>query len=406
MFSPMVSVCPRTPDFYVLLYELLQMYPDYVRENDLLNRVGSSLTVSVVKLDMHDRFVMSSAKSRARTFFDPCMAEEDQGSEICQFVVLLAGMADFLRYSYDKTYDGVRLYLYNAAKSRERPTLESLEKHFEDYYDYEIYSKRMPYSTTSDHYKTMLTLYSFFFPVFVDWDQTVLDVLRPLSDYVLPQSPTATLQPEDFAPFIAYLIDRNVLFERDQMEDTIDDISWLLANTLFELMGKYLGVEAADVETVINGISYNPYSYPAFGYYMSTVDLKVPYSHPCENVTTSPANATTTNDISDTCDVARKQADRNETRQCRWYCNNLLENVTLHQRARELLHMASYPTAGLQPNYPQVLLPLCQYPALEGDFEPTQCWRRIVNERGICYSAQTGKNLTYLASAGSGFVPI
>ena len=144
---PMVSVCPRFPDFYVLLYKLLHKYPEYVTENSLLDRLGGLLVKQKLKDDMNARSVPSYAIYRLDSFFDTCMVEATEvETEECRFVLLLSEMADYLRFSHDKWYHGVREYIYDFVARRETPTLESLQKHYEEHYGVQV--RCMGYTST------------------------------------------------------------------------------------------------------------------------------------------------------------------------------------------------------------------------------------------------------------------
>ncbi len=421
MFMPMVSVCPRYPDFYVLLHKLLKRYPDYVREERLLERLGGMLVEQKVKDEMHARAVSRYATYRAETFFDSCMHADAEGAgqgegegeggsgdletEECQFALLLSEMADFLRFSYDKWHLGVRDYVYRISASREAPTLASLQRHYEEHYGVTVdEERRMPTSVYSYHYDTLIELYALFLPVFVDEEQRELDVLRPISAFRAPDLPTAGLSDEDFPSLVAYLVDRNVLYAQDQSEGAVEDISWLLAGALFDLIGRFVGVDPADVEQVLNALAYDPFDYPVFG------DINKhdpPYTNPCEHLLASPTSTGSVNasadasatlpaaDIWEACEAATTSSGGQEAGNmtdplCAWYCRAVVGNDTLQQKVKELLEEASYLTTGLQPGYPQVLLPICRYSVLHGDMPPGQCWRRIINDKGICYSAQTG----------------
>ncbi len=271
--------------------------------------------------------------------------------------------------------------------------------------------RRMPTSTWSYHYDALVELYSLFFPLFQDEFYRVVDVVRPLSAFQLPELPTAPLQDEDFPSLVAYLIDRNVLYAQDQSEGAVEDISWLVAQALFDLMARFLGVAPADVEEVLNALAYDAFNFPLLGD-INKVDP--PYTNPCEHhlVVTVAAgagaaadggtNASTgaASDIWEACsDLVRLEEDDDE--RCSWYCRTIIGNVSLQARVKELFEEASHLTGWLQPGYPLVLLPLCRYPALPGEHLPDVCWRKIVNDQGICYTAQTG---VFSSNAPSGIL--
>ena len=162
---------------------------------------------------------------------------------------------------------------------------------------------------------------------------------------------------------------------------------YILARTLFELIARHLDVDVSQVEDVLNGFSYDPFEAPVFGFGQE------PYVHPCENVTIGSGRGA--KKPSRICDIAASELTNPDEvvglDRCRWYCHNLVEDDQLKRRAGELFDLATHVTGGFRPDYPHQLLPQCQHPALqEAALLPRQCWRRIVNEFGICYSTQTG----------------
>ncbi len=311
--------------------------------------------------------------SLASDFFSPCMSDEANAteSEICQFAVLLSAIADVLEY-WDSSYKGVVGYIRSSVSKGVQMNVTGLRKHFEDHYDFRWldWYLSMPEDTDSGHYRSLVQVYSLFFPVFKDEAMTEVDELRPLSDFQTPDLPTSVLDPDDTPTFLAYLIDVDLFYHRYHY--TIDNK--IVANAFFDLMAIFLGVE--DVEGVVHAFSYNPYSFPSFG----KIVAEGGYLNPCEA-----EGALKKGDIWKACNDTANQAEA-----CEKYCS-WIRNETMRLRAKQLFELGLHPGGSLKPGYPQVLLPACKYPALGGvKSNPDDCWRRVVTDLGVCSSMITG----------------
>ncbi len=371
---PMVTVCPSYPDVHFLFYKLLKKYPQYHKQEQLLSKMGTALA----KEDMEIRAFPSWEIYSLMNFFDFCMGEENLETEECQFALLLSEMAGFLMNSSDKLHSGVREYIYRLSHAGEQPTLATLQEHYEGYYGVGVNdSKKMPNSTDSLHYTTLMNLYVLFLPAFVDEDQTELDIVRPISAFQLPALSSSVVSDEDFPSLVANLADRHLMNS---------DISWLLAKALFDLIGKFLGVKPGEVEDVVNAIAYNPFEFPVFGDISSIKDDN--FRNPCEYLLSQSDNSGTAVNIWEACGSKEGKTDI-----CTWYCETIVGNTTLQHKVKELFEEALHLTISQEPGFPQVLLPICRFPGMSGKMPPEKCWKKVVNDHGVCYSSQTGNHM-------------
>ena len=146
-------------------------------------------------------------------------------------------------------------------------------------------------------------------------------------------------------------------------------MSITLATALFDLLGRFLGAPSDEVEDIVNAASYDPFHFPAFG-------AKSPYSNPCDHFDP------TTESIVSMCEQDLEPS-------CQNYCKTVL-NITLQMKVKELFELSSRPVGLIQPGFPHVLLPVCKYPVLDGSSDPHECWRKVVNDLGVCYASRTG----------------
>ena len=240
---PMVTVCPHYQNDNILLNYLLELYPDIVIEEDLLSKIGGLLAKRTMDAQFFDRIVPSYKYYSVETFFDSCKNETNHETRECKFVLLLSAIGTAIK-SWDRNFDAVRAYIYERVAEREKPTLESLQKHVEDAYkDYDLeldYYKKMPYGKC--YYQALIDCYSLFLPVFQDVDKKVLGTLKGIDSFQLPEFATDKLSPDDFGSLVMYMSDR-AIFQANINGDIVQSLNDLVASTYLTLLGRFLEVD-------------------------------------------------------------------------------------------------------------------------------------------------------------------
>ncbi len=367
---PMITVCPRYPDFHLLLHKLLKMYPEYVEEKKLLD-VWSK---AILKIQLYNDITKQREEAYgADTFFDNCTkVEENTDAEECRFLRLLSGMVDFQdpygQFYYHLEEAQLFNYVFEMVSNRRNLTMESLKEHTESYYSKTFEEMAIPTSGDWYRHSQLLLLYSYFFPIFADKEKQELDVLRPISTYDI-DSPLWRLTANDLPSLISYLSltrwnpEWAIQASSDELNVTLNDV-------LFDLVARYLGAEPAEVPGILYELSYHKIFEPSS---LAT--------NPCQQLLTERSN------IFDVChlDLDKKNSA------CSLHCDRVVRNVTLHQWVKELLQEA-VPKMNEEPGYPGTMLPLCQYYFEPNISTPEECWKTVKTDQGVCYSSRTGCN--------------
>ncbi len=235
-----------------------------------------------------------------------------------------------------------------------------------------------------------------FFPVFKDnTEAELLEVLRPIEDYVLPRIPPETITANNIPSLLTYLIDFNILHGRHftNLGDTRGNVT---GSFLFHLTAKYFGISEESSESVqqinnlINSFSYEPLNEPFFGYLQDNGNS---YKLFCEKEqSTHESKSPVKFSINAIC--SGHLTTSNETLQlsndCKWYCQSVANNKEIQEKIRSFYSLAVDLEGSLVPGNPATLLPVCRFPG-ESQLEKDQCWRRIVTDKGICFSSVAGE---------------
>ncbi len=242
-------------------------------------------------------------------------------------------------------------------------------------------------------------MYSLFFPVFKKSTKREDEVLKPIEDYVLPRIPPETITAKNVASLLAYLIDFNLLHGRHSTYSgsTLKNVT---SSFLLHLTAKYLRTSEARLESLqqidnlINSFAYEPFKQPFFGYssFLHLYDNR--YKLFCVQertlfVSESPARFS----IRALCsgNLALRNGTIKLSDDCKWYCHAIVNSRETQELVRSFYALALDMKGPLVPGYPENLLPVCRFHANE-EVLKDGCWKRIVTDKGICFSSVTGVN--------------
>ena len=218
------------------------------------------------------------------------------------------------------------------------------------------------------HYACIVwTLYIFlsyrhFFPIFNESGH--FEKLRKLETYV---GPDIELSKETYGSVLAQTVDRN------QMGLYNNKLSKLATSALVKGINRQLNLDVAEEDRglrLLDAFAVHPDR--RFFY------LDVMTDYPC------PADMNTT--IWQIC-LIQKNLDK----RCKDYCDLIAayREADITQKISEIFAMSVPHAAIEQPKNPIGLLPTCQ----KGESVSMRhnCWNKIINDRGVCYSSLTSK---------------
>ncbi len=159
-------------------------------------------------------------------------------------------------------------------------------------------------------------------------------------------------------------------------------------------MAKHLGLsDDRDVYDVVNAFSSTA-DHPFFGH------VKDYANDPCTGAAAAAAAAAGRGGqllpLDSVCGRAKEAG-------CVDYCKMVNSSRRVQAELRELYEMTLDATGPLVPGKPDSLLPVCRYGDGGDSAKFTQgCWRKVVNDHGVCYASITGAVKTFPASLRQG----
>ncbi len=356
---PMITICPVDGNANNLLYNLLKR--DENCAGDFAAQLTRALAVERIKKSRDERQLKYFDNVKAREMFLPCEEEEEARlqNEECKFVLLLAAIAKAMsRKEIPDDPDLVLEFLVEKTVARETPTLTDLKSYVErkgkaKLGEYEQDDLMLSLEKT-------IYLYTYFFPVYKFPDKKTMGVLMNIGQFQPPE--IVHIQPGDLADFLAHMIDRGVMLDKDKEAFVVKILS--------RCMASHLKVEDHDMLSRMNNFNYFAGFY--FGYVSG-------YSraYPC-------------GDEHGNWSTLAERCLNPGTEECRKYCDIVMLTDKQKRRMRDLFGMAQGDVGPINSSNPVSILPYCQFPG-EGH-SASNCWKPSLTHTGVCFSNAMGKS--------------
>ncbi len=233
-------------------------------------------------------------------------------------------------------------------------------------------------------------MYSLFFPVYKDDKGNEIDILRPIEDYVLPNIKTDVINSDNIASLLAYMINLNFMHGNDVLNGGIETLNAIIASTFLHLSSKFFGIpydspnSLERIHNLINSFSYDPLNTPIFGLES--------FKPMCEEERTMYEKEKSGNFSIHALCAGSLKTDKGIIKlseDCKWYCQTVVNNRSTHELVRSFYKLTVDLEGPLVADFPTTLLPVCKFP---GDVKHVKnaCWRRIVSDKGFCFSSEMG----------------
>ncbi len=381
---PQVVVCPSSLNAMAMFDGLIQ-----ATHQQILNHTQmAKFELILAKIKIMDEYYLSGrtridfpmVRELDLTPYESCFQLGGELSEGCSLVVALAALLG--KFGFNKAQEIAVTYAANKLVKYDSTSI------FDDMsvkYNISMTNNNGTSSALLTENYDMLRLYQTFFLVFDEGNDKILGP-QPLSGYIKSISPIKVPSQKNLGRYISWILNgysMDYMYRKvnDNQYNAIRELSDFLISMWLDALSAYLNVESwQEAILLVNSFWHAGLKSSLF---QPLVERRQ-NGYLCGSFLETAA----IHNLNKVCDsVTEKKLE------CAVYCR-LITNSTLEMQTKikEVLRM------GLDTQTPILgTFQTCQHPTT-GLFSAKECWKRIITEKGVCYSSRGNGYYNYLVN--------
>ena len=363
---PTITFCPGHPSFTYLMVNYFNKYYDHTRSRHIDNAIKAKILKDEI-LARADSEVKSLSEN-GLTPLEGCLevTAKANSSRPCAFVRLIRGMDYATRkycYAADKSF--LADYVVGKMISGSSLSLEDLEAFYEKKCGVQVDDHKLKPTRS---YQRMHSFYSVFFPLLKSVDGKELNDLEALEDFD-GYSSVPNIDKFPMGDLFGQMLNRGLVG---------NDLAKNLTEMLVEDIVKRLDVDGVNTgDSLMEFLSYFTYDHK---------DQTILAKHN-GGINLQGCNASSGA-------VLDCNGDDVLSSGCADYCKLVNSGRRSEELVQEIFRMSMEDYGPLEIGKPRSLLPDCSW---ENSTEKGNCWRKVVIDRGICYTNYHSGTTTSLA---------
>ncbi len=346
----------------------------------------TKLKMILAKVKIMDEYLLSSrmgfmqrkVEKMDLTPYETCFKLENKLNDACSLVLTLAVLLD--KFGFHKAQEHIVTY---GASSMVNPDTANLSDYMSEIFNIDITDIKLTNSSSLASKYGVLILYQTFFEVLNKNNSNLLEP-QPLSSYFRKMTTLVVPDQSKLGHYLSWVLSSysNENYHRKidlNQYSAIQELSDFVAVTWLDALKLYLGVRSHEEATLLmNSFWHTDNSSSLF----QPLKERRENGYMCSNLL---SNASLYS-IKAVCNGPQKIE-----MECKNYCK-LIDNLSAETQTRikEVFKM------GLDdPTPPIGTFQICQHPT-KGFFGTNECWKRIVNDKGVCYTSKgNGEGILY-----------